>query len=82
MLDLKKSLKDFLRSNMGIPLNRRPISELGMPLSTSQNALKFSISRSSLTSSVNTISDRVATVTFITYLFPIPLLKSLVEVNQ
>lgn len=59
------SFSDFLSSVRGRPLNAMQISGAGNPVSTSQKALKFSSSKSSLTSKTNKSSDRVVTVTFI-----------------
>lgn len=59
------SFNVFLSSNSGVPLKFKVISFAGNPDSISQNALKFSSSRSSETSSTNISSLSVVTVTFI-----------------
>lgn len=59
------SFNDFLSSTSGRPLKTINSSGPGKPDSTSQNALKFSNSRSSDTSNVKIWSVNVVTVIFI-----------------
>lgn len=58
------SFRDFLSSRSGVPLKFKVISFAGKPDSISQNALKFSNSRSSDTCKTKISSLRVVTVTF------------------
>lgn len=63
------AFRDFLLSIRGIPLNAMTISVAGNPVSTSQNALKFSNSKSSDTSRTKIKSVNVVTVTFILLIY-------------